>query len=252
MIKRLVQVVAAFITGLVVVVFGVGGGIILIPVLLFTGIKTKKTVGTSLAVITFVTLSGTLQHFHMKTFIASQDNLYLLGAGVLGAIAGSIFLSASKSKVITYLIITYFYIMGTVMILNSLFINAEFIYDLPHGAFWGAGAFTGFVSSSLGIGGGAVLTPIMMYMFDISTKEAIGIIMPFMFILLSAATLINMKNKLIDYTSFLFMAPAAVAGTLAAYIYYNSISNLHIQIGIGILLLVNAISITARYISKNP
>ena len=251
MIKRLFQIIAAFITGIVGVVFGVGSGIIMIPTLLFTGIKTKKTAGTSLAIITFITLSGTLQHFHMKTFVTSPDNMFLLGAGMLGAIIGSLFLNAIKNKVLTFLILTYFYIIGVAMIVNPIFINAEFIYQLPPEAFWITGLFVGIISSALGIGAGAILAPIMIFVFETPAKEAIGIVMPFMFLLSFSSTIINVKNRLIDYGSFAFAMPAAVAGTLLAYIYFNRIDDIQIQIGIGILLLINAISITTRSISKN-
>ncbi|MFH1223644.1 MAG: sulfite exporter TauE/SafE family protein [Pseudomonadota bacterium] len=252
MFRRLAQIIAAFLTGVVGVMFGVGGGIILIPVLLFTGVKTKKTVGTSLAIIMFITLSGTLQHFHMKTLEISQNNLYLMGAGVLGAVFGSIFLNLFKSKTITYLIIAYFYIMGIAMILNPLFINAEFLYEMPMETFWISGFIVAVISSALGIGGGAILTPILIYIFEVPAKESIGIAMPFMFVLSFTATMINIKNKFIDYTSFMLMMPFAVGGTIAAYIYLNKIDNLQIQLGIGVLLLLNAVSITTKYILKNP
>ena len=42
--KRLIQIMGAYMAGFFGVMFGLGGGIILVPVLLFTGVKPKETI----------------------------------------------------------------------------------------------------------------------------------------------------------------------------------------------------------------
>lgn len=248
--KRISQIILAFLAGFIGVVFGVGGGIILVPALLFTGLKPKETVGTSLAIMVFISLSGTFQHLKMHSLNLSDQNIFLLAAGIIGAIIGSVFLKKSTSKTITFLIIAYFYIMGAFMVLNPFFIKAEFMYDIDPQFFWISGLVVAMISTPLGIGGGAMLTPALVYLFNYGPKEAVGVAMPFIFFLSLTATIINVKHKFIDGASFLIMMPAAVGGTMLAYAYFSKIQNIHVQIGIGALLVINALIATGRYITK--
>ena len=237
-----------FLAGFVGVIFGVGGGIVLIPTLLYTGTKTKKTVGTSLAVMVFISLSGTIQHVMKGTFQPTQDNLMLLLAGVVGALIGAMFLESAKSKTITYLIIAYFILMGTNLIINPTFVEIKFIYELPKEAFWLSGIVVAIISTILGVGGGAIMTPLMLYVFNMPAKQVLGLVMPFIFFMSFTATSVNMKNKFIDLKAFAFLTPSALAGTYVAYLFFNRITDIYLQMGIGALLILNAIAIMSKYI----
>lgn len=75
----------AIVTGLLSGLFGVGGGFLIVPTLLFlTGISIQQAVATSLIVIAAVSSSG----FVSFLLSGSEINTYLLGLVALGGIMG--------------------------------------------------------------------------------------------------------------------------------------------------------------------
>jgi len=249
MLKRLFQILGGFIAGFIGVTFGIGSGIIMIPTLLHTGTKTKKAVGTSIAIMMFISLSGTLQHFVKRTFQPTQENLMFLLAGVVGALICAIFLKSSKSKIVTCLIIAYFIIMGADLIINPMFIQMDLLYQIPQEAFWLSGILIAIIATILGIGAGAILIPLMLYLFDMPVKEIIGLLMPFIFFMSFTVTAVNVKNKLVDFKAFAFLMPSALVGTYVSYLVFDRITNTYLQIGIGGFMIINALIITIRMIT---
>jgi uncharacterized membrane protein YfcA len=250
LLNRMIQILGACAAGFLGVVFGIGGGIILVPILLYTGVKPKQTIATSLSIITVIALSGTLHHLKMETLVMNNVNLLLVFSAVAGAIIGSMMMKAINNRFLTYLLTTYFYVMGLILIFVPHFIGLESKYTFDYSLCWIAGFPTAIISAMLGIGGGAILTPVLLYLFRTNIREVIGVVMPFIFFLSLTASIVNLKNKFIDLTSFVLMLPAAIVGTFVAYYYFYRIEDLHIQIGLGILLVINALIMTKRYIFR--
>lgn len=252
MVKMIIQALLAFMAGFVGVNFGLGGGIVLIPALLYTGVKARRTAATSMALIMFISLSGAYQHIKVtQAFEINDQNLLLLGLGVIGAIIGAFFLKRSKNETVTWLITLYFVIVGGIMLFSSLYNEVEFLYDLPGQAYWLMGLPIAFVSSILGIGGGAMLAPALIYGFQADPKTAVAVTMPFIFLLALTTTTINIFNKLIDYKAFFIMLPFALAGTLSALFVFPNVDDTVIQIGIGSLMVLNALVMAIRSFSRS-
>jgi uncharacterized protein len=250
LINRIIQIIGACAAGFLGVVFGIGGGIILVPVLLYTGVKAKETIATSLSIITVIALSGTIHHIKMETLNLNDSNALLVFSAIAGAIVGSMMLKAINNKFLTYLLTTYFYVMGLVLIFVPHFISIESSYTFDYTLSWAAGFPAAVISSMLGIGGGAILTPVLLYLFNTNVREAVAVVMPFIFFLSLTASIVNIRNKFIDLSSFIIMLPFAIFGTFLASHFFYRIEDLHIQIGIGILLVVNALVMTRLYIFK--
>lgn len=250
LLNRMIQIIGGCAAGFLGVVFGIGGGVILVPVLLFTGVKPKQTIATSLSIITIITLSGTLQHIKMETLAINSTNGLLMFSAIAGAIIGSMFLKAANNKFLTYLITTYFYVMGFMLIFVPQFIGLESIYTIDYSLSWIAGFASAILSSMLGVGGGSILSPTLLYLYKINIREIVGVVMPFIFFLSLTATIVNIKNKFVEVPAFLLMIPSALFGTFIAYVYFNRIEDLHIQMGLGIILVINALVMTKRYIFR--
>ena len=69
--------------------FGVGGGVILVPALLFvTGISIHQAIGVSLAVIVPTALTGVLKHYQLGNVDLKLAALVAVG-GILGSLIGA-------------------------------------------------------------------------------------------------------------------------------------------------------------------
>ena len=82
--------IAGFLISAVSSLVGIGGGTFIVPLLLSFGLETKKAVGTSAFIVTFISLSGFLSH--MSLGVQNIDVNILIFAGLaafVGAQAGS-------------------------------------------------------------------------------------------------------------------------------------------------------------------
>ncbi len=206
--------------GFVSAFFGIGGGVISVPMLhILFGIPYNFAVGTSPAVIFGTTVSGTLGHRR------DQHVDYKLGAYmVIGAVvgvelgtsvvevlkrAGTIVIASRRIEAVDFVLPLIYAViltlMGVLFYLESVRRirelradpSAPFVAPLSRfirGALWpphislptsgierislwtivGFGLAQGFVAGLLGVGGGIVLVPVLIYLLGIPTVVAIG------------------------------------------------------------------------------
>jgi uncharacterized membrane protein YfcA len=169
----LLGVFSGFIAGLL----GVGGGLLIVPVLvgLFSQfmpetITMHMAIGTSLMSIVFTSLSSIWAH-HRQQKVLWHIVQQLSGGIIIGAILGAIIADYLSSHYLRY-IFTIFELFVAWQILFSLKPNAN--RSLPNK--WImliVGNIIGFVSSILGIGAGTMTTPFLLWC-RISLQKAIA------------------------------------------------------------------------------
>lgn len=166
--------VAGFLAGM----FGVGGGLILVPVLLFLFDAQRfpaehvmlLALGTSMAGILFTSLASLREHhrhgavnWHVVRNITPG---ILLGTGMGALLASSI---PTRGLAIFFALFVYF-------------VAAQILVEIrPHAArqlpgaagMTLAGTFTGCLSSMVSIGGGSIIVPFLVWC-NISLRNAIG------------------------------------------------------------------------------
>src|SRR3990167_3128429 len=188
-----------FLTGL----FGIGGGVFLVPTLLFIFLKngisleiaTPMAAGTSLAVAFVASFSTSLAH-KKRNSINYRLALILIISGVIGAQLGAICATHWDPVIVTKLFGMIVSLLGIYVFLfqateplpthedKRFFIKATLI-----------GFGVSFLSGCLGIGGGSMMIPMLILFLDIPGTTAVG-------------------------TSSLFMTMAALSG-VAGYIIHG-------------------------------
>lgn len=79
-----------FVAGLLTGMFGVGGGFIIVPALVtFSGMGMQRAVGTSLLVITLVSLAGIASHLASGAAIPGDVTLLFLAGSLAGLLTGT-------------------------------------------------------------------------------------------------------------------------------------------------------------------
>lgn len=151
--------------GLLSGLFGLGGGIIIVPALIFTftanglplEVITHLAIGTSLATIVVTSIASTYTH-HQKGSVLWGLTRWLIPGLLLGSILGGL-LAALLSGSDLQLLFGILMIVVAVQLLVSSPESAEKNVGKFHLSI--AGIFIGTLSSLLGIGGGTLTTPFL-------------------------------------------------------------------------------------------
>jgi uncharacterized membrane protein YfcA len=174
----LLLLLAGSAAGLLAGLFGVGGGIVVIPVTLWIldvqdvnpEYIQHLAIGTSFSVMMFTTFVSSWGHYRKKSI--RWDILKPMIPGIiLGSIGGSMLASHIPSKGLQYVFIVFAYGVSLKIMLGF---SAKSSWTLPGAAgIFGVGSLIGSVSSLLGIGGGVFNVPFMLSC-KVPVKLAIG------------------------------------------------------------------------------
>ncbi|MCA8879893.1 MAG: sulfite exporter TauE/SafE family protein [Rhodobacteraceae bacterium] len=187
--------------------FGVGGGFLMTPLLFFIGIPPAVAVATGANQIVASSFSGVLAHFRRKT-VDLRMGTVLLAGGILGAAFGVQVFAALKAMGQVDLLVTLFYVVFLGIVGALMFIEAlgailrarrsgphtparrarhSRIHSLPlkmkfrtSGLYISVippflvGILVGILSAIMGVGGGFIMVPAMIYLLGMPTKVVIG------------------------------------------------------------------------------
>jgi len=223
----------AFLVGIASALMGVGGGFIVVPALaMLYGIDPHNAVGTSSLMIVFTALSSTLAYAMQKRIDYRVGSLMALGTvpgGALGAYATNFVKSKELAALFGIFEIAIALRMaikpggiadrkasGGRWIWERTVIDSKgerFEYRANVMPALAMSFFGGFASGFFGIGGGAVMVPVMVLVAGIPMHLAVAASM-FMMIFTSisaAATHLLLGNTLLEHS--LFLAIGIVGGT---------------------------------------
>lgn len=184
--------------------FGVGGGFLMTPLLFFIGIPPAVAVATEANQIVASSFSGVLAHFRRRTVDLKMGGVLLVG-GLFGAALGVQVFNTLKAigQVDLLVRLSYVFFLGTIgslMFVESL--NAlrktrggvvptrphhTWVHKLPFkmkfrtsGLYISVippilvGILVGILAAIMGVGGGFIMVPAMIYILGMPTKVVIG------------------------------------------------------------------------------
>ena len=174
-----VMAASAVVVGFMAGFFGIGGGLIMVPILfyMFSFVGVEQTIimhlaiGTSFSIIIPTSIISTMTHMKVKAVDLSIVKTF--GAFVaIGVVLGTIFAVSLKtsSLVLFFSIMTMSFAIYFLMAkekINTSLREINLIYRVV------CGFLSGFLSAPMGIAGGVINTPILK-MFGYPIKVAIG------------------------------------------------------------------------------
>ncbi len=173
------MVTGGLIAGLFGSVLGLGGGVLIIPMLtLVFGIPIKEAVGTSLICV-IATSSGAASLYVKKHMADIRLGMTLELATTIGAIAGGLIAGIIKPEVLAVLFSCLLLYVALSMLRkrgennqegNPLIPRDYKVANLPLGM--GASFFAGNISGLLGVGGGVIKVPAMYLLMGVPLKTA--------------------------------------------------------------------------------
>ncbi len=188
MTEVLIYLPLGVVAGILAGLFGIGGGIIFVPVLLlgfeFIGmhgeVMAHLAIGTSLACVVFTGLSSTLAH-HRKGAVMWPWVIKMGPFLILGGVIGGWTADQLPGQILIVMLGTFLLIMSFQLFIKNQVHSEGGVIRMPSIPIFGfAGTFTGWISSMMGIAGGALTVPFMTshgapVRYAIGTASAFGI-----------------------------------------------------------------------------
>ncbi|MEH7123253.1 sulfite exporter TauE/SafE family protein [Bacillus sp. JJ1773] len=212
--------------------FGVGGGFILTPLLMLFGYSPIEAVTTSLLFTLGTSFSGITTHIRLKNIL--WKNGVILGiSGIAATQLAKPFVLFLENRGLDEWVIPIFYI-----ILLSYFAMKMFKQGRKEEGSEKSnpvapsmikmiliGAFAGFVSATLGVGGGFIIVPLSVAFLGLEPKKAIGTSLFTIFLIVPVAFLSYAFTVPINYkVSLLLVAGGLIGSTFGAKLtrYYEN------------------------------
>jgi uncharacterized protein len=235
-------VAVGFISGM----FGIGGGFLMTPLLIFLGISPAVSVASVTGHIAASSMSGAISYWRRRAIDLALA-LMLLAGGIIGTAAG-VWLFTFLRRVgqldltigISYVLLLS--IVGALMVAESVraILRAQkgkpvelrrpgshlWIHGLPIKLrfkrsriyvsvipVWAIGFIIGFFGAIMGIGGGFLLVPMLIYLLRVPTATVIGTSMVLTLVTMASATVMHAAtNHLVDAVLALILMTGGVAG----------------------------------------
>lgn len=203
--------VTGMLVGLASGLFGVGGGLIIVPALvLWLGYQQRLAAGTSLLAIVAPSLAGVASYAtqgHVDPLLSGL----LAGGSIVGAPIGAWLLAKLSKRALQWSFIAFLVVVIALLFVVIPDRDARVHVDLVNGALIvlvGVGA--GVLAGLLGIGGGIVVVPALVLLFGASDVMAKGTSLLMIIATGIAGTVANVRRGNVD------LRAAGVIGLAAA------------------------------------
>jgi len=237
--------------GLLSGIFGVGGGFLMTPLLIMFGIPPTVAAASDSNQIVGASTSGTLAHFRLGNVDIKMGILLLIG-GVLGGAIGVQVIKVLRALGnadflinITYVIMLGF--VGTYMFIESLqnlrkskvktpdkplesapkeSVYVKFMKMLPFQTTFEKsgvtmsmlmplilGIFVGILAAIMGVGGGFIMVPVMVYLLRMPMHVVVGTsLFQILFTCINVTIMQSYTNHTVDFVLALFLLLGSTVG----------------------------------------
>lgn len=252
--EYLILLIGGLLAGTIGSLVGLGGGIIIVPLLLALGeislleISPQIAVGTSMITVVFTGLASTLAYMKLKR-VDYQSSFYLFIGSGPGGIAGSWinrYVNNDSFSLYFGIFIIFIAIILTlknkrepVIKFNKTGIQRTFTttdgktytYVLNLQTAIPITFIVGFISGIFGVGGGSLLVPALILLFSFPSHIAIPTSMLIVFLSSIVSTITHISLGNVNWLFALILIPGAwFGGKLGAYINSKLSSNMVIKI----------------------
>ena len=189
--------------------FGIGGGTIIVPALVWLGLSQRHAAATSLAAIVPTSVSGVVSYAMggNVNWLAAA----LLAAGVVvGSQIGSVLLGRLSEVTLRWVWVVFLVFVIVQQLTFTPPRDGVLVLHVWSGVFLVAlGVLTGSLAGILGIGGGAIMMPALSFVLGASDLMARGTSLLVMFPGAISGTIANWRRGIVHLTSGLIVGCCA-------------------------------------------
>ena len=191
--------------------FGIGGGMILVPILLVLGFDIKTAIGISIVQMVFSSVYGSYLNYK-KGSLKIDDGIYVGLGGFLGG-----YLGGYVTKYVPDTVLQFLFFGLLIFALLRLFFSKNHEEDnqtrsLNKGLLFAIGLVIGIFAITLGIGGSIILTPLLVGLLHYPIKKAVSAGLFFVAFSSVAGLISRLSTGTIDFENGLIVAGASLIG----------------------------------------
>jgi uncharacterized membrane protein YfcA len=270
--------------GFVSGMFGIGGGFLMTPLLIFVGIAPAVAVASVASHIAASSFSGAISYWRRRAIDPALASVLLVG-GIIGTALGVSTFTLMRSLGQLDLMIAMSYVVlltgvGGAMFYEGLRASLRtrrggavpsrrsgshgWIHGLPLKMRFKrskiylsvvpivvVGIMIGFLGAVMGIGGGFILVPIMIYWLRVPTSTVIGTSMVLTLVTMTFATLLHaITNHLVDAVLALILMVGGVTGAQFGARAGQKIRSEQLRLLLGILILAVGIRFAVELVLR--
>ena len=256
--------------GLLSGMFGVGGGFLMTPLLIFIGVPPAVAVGTEANQVVAASVSGAVAHWRRGN-VDFRMGFVLLVGGVIGSSFGVWLFTFLRGIGQIDFVISVFYVLflgivGALMVVESArawFRNRNpaaprrklhyhnWMHGLPLKVRFrrsklyisallplGIGAFVGVLSAIMGVGGGFVMVPAMIYLLGMPTAVVIGTsLFQIVFVTANVTFLQAVNNQTVDIVLAMLLVVGSVIGAQMGARVGSRLRGEEMRVALGLIVL---------------
>lgn len=191
--------------------FGIGGGTVSVPILLYLGFGIKEAIGISVTQMVAGSLMAAWLHHKNRTYNISDIKYFGYG-GILGAVIGGLLVKVLHSSILEWLFLSIVaFTLARLAFSNPVPTRPEVVHRPLYTAI---GSGVGIFSGMLGVGGSILMTPILVSFMGFPLKKASAVGHFFVIFSSISAFVTLMWLGFVNVEAGLTMALASLFGTI--------------------------------------
>jgi uncharacterized membrane protein YfcA len=279
----IVMIALGLLVGFLSGMFGVGGGFLMTPLLVFCGIPSTVAVATTLSHVTASSMSGALAQWKKRAIDFPMAGVMLAG-GLVGTLFGVWLFALMRRQGQMDLIVAVTYVLllgsiGIIMLRESLAslkawrsgvtissrpVNRGWIQALPFKMRFrqsrlyisvippvAIGFVVGALSAIMGIGGGFIVVPAMIYILRMPTNVVMGTSLLQIIVITAVTTVLQAtSNYAVDIVLALLLVAGGVVGAQLGVRVGARLRGEQLRLGLAIVVLVVAAVLLWRLVAR--
>jgi uncharacterized membrane protein YfcA len=269
-VNALLMIVLGFLVGVLSGMFGVGGGFLTTPLLIFYGIPPTVAVASATTQITGASVSGAMVHMRRGGLDMKMAAVMIVG-GLFGSVVGAALFRLLQSSgqidvVIGLLYVLILFSIGLLMLKDSLvtlgYVKASaprqpkrhnrWVASLPlRWRFYSSGLYispvaplalgfgAGVLTVFLGIGGGFILVPAMIYLLGMPARIVIGTSLVMILAVSAATTMVHaLTTHAVDIVLAALLLVGGVVGAQYGAVLTTRIKPDYLRLALALIILL--------------
>ena len=270
--------IIGFIMGLV----GVGGGFLLTPIMMFLGIPSPVAVASVANQLVAPSISGVLSHWKKGNVDFKMGTVLLVG-GVLGSSIGVILFNylakiGQLDLVIRASYVIFLSLIGSMMFAESMRLilrkkrgkvtrgklhQHTWLHGLPFKTRFRKsklyisillpiliGVLVGILAAIMGIGGGFIIVPAMIYLLGMPTSLVVGTsLFQIIFVAANTTILQASQNQTVDIVLATLLLLGSVAGVQIGAKFTNVLKGEHLRLILAVIIILVSLQILTDLIT---